>query len=111
MKPRVFINNINKNIKNNEEMYHYEGSNDNSEMYHFDPDKDIIDISDKVGIRGVLNDIFSSSDFVYKSRVIITLKDKSTTTEDIIAVKDNNIITLDNKKIPIDDILYIKKAN
>ena len=98
MKSKVFVNNINKNIKNNMEMYHYVNN-----------DIEMIDVS-KGSIRSKLNDIFSSTSFVYKSSVNIELKDGSNINEDIIAIKDNNLITLNNKKIPIDDILDIKKA-
>ena len=98
MKPKVFINNINKNIKNNKEVYHYVNN-----------DIEMIDVSEN-NVRGKLNDIFDSTSFVYKSRVNIELKDGSNINEDIIAIKDNNLITLNNKKIPLDDILDIKKA-
>lgn len=98
MKSKVFVNNINKSIKNNKEIYHYKND-----------DIEIIDVSD-VNVRSKINDIFSSNSFVYKSRVEIKLKDGNSVIEDVIAVKDDNIITLNNKKIPINDILDIKKA-
>ena len=102
MKSKVFVNNINKNIKNNREIYHFIGKDNNDDI-------DIIDVSES-SVRNKLNDIFDSSSFVYKSRVNIKLKDGNNIDEDIIAIKDNNLITLSNKKIPIDDILDIKKA-
>ena len=98
MKSKVFVNSINKSIKNNKEIYHYKND-----------DIEIIDVSD-VNVRSKINDIFSSNSFVYKSRVEIKLKDGNSIIEDVIAIKDDNIITLSNKKIPINDILDIKKA-
>lgn len=109
MKNKVFVNHINKNIKNNEESYHYKGNNNNS-IYHFDNnDVDMIDVS-KIDVRSKLNELFSSDSFVYKSSAILSLKDGNTINEEIIAMKDNNLITLSNKKIPINEIIDIKKA-
>lgn len=100
-KPKVFANTINKTIKNNKEVYYYRGVNDEIEM---------IDESN-VNIRKVLDDIFDSDSFVYKSTVEITLKDKTKLIEEIIAMKDVYLITLNNKRININDIINIKKAN
>lgn len=101
-KPKVFANTINKTIKNNKEVYHYRGISD---------DIEIIDDSIDVNVRSVLNDIFDSDSFVYKSIVEITLKDKTKIKEEIIAMKDSYLLTLSNKRINIDDIINIKKAN
>ena len=103
-KPKVFANTINKTIKNNKEVYHYKGINDNDEI-------EIIDESDIRSIKSVLNDIFDSDSFVYKSVVEITLKDKTKIKEEIIAMKDTYLLTLSNKRININDIINIKKAN
>lgn len=101
-KPKVFANTINKTIKNNKEVYHYRGISD---------DIEIIDESKDINVRSVLNDIFDSDSFVYKSIVEITLKDKTKIKEEIIAMKDSYLLTLSNKRINIDDIINIKKAN
>ena len=104
-KPKVFANTINKTIKNNKDVYHYRGINDvNDEV-------EIIDESDIISIKKVLNDIFDSDSFVYKSIVEITLKDKTKIKEEIIAMKDSYLLTLSNKRININDIINIKKAN
>ena len=104
-KPKVFANAINKTIKNNKEVYHYRGMSDvNDEV-------EIIDESDITSIKSVLNDIFDSDSFVYKSIVEITLKDKTKIKEEIIAMKDTYLLTLSNKRININDIINIKKAN
>lgn len=97
MKPKVFINSINKNIKNNKDVYYYK--------------KDDIDmIDDSKDVKSKIKDIFNSTSFVYKCRVDIILKDRSHITEDVIAIKDDNLITLSDNKIPISNILDIKKA-
>ena len=97
MKPKVFINSINKNIKNNKDVYYYK--------------KDDIDmIDDSKDVKSKIKDIFNSTSFVYKCRVDIILKDRSHITEDVIAIKNDNLITLSDNKIPISNILDIKKA-
>ena len=111
MRAKVFVNKIDKNIKNNKELYHYIGNENNEDLYHFKNEDidDIIDVSN-VNVRSKLNNIFSSESFVYKSKIEIILKDGTKLLEDVIAIKDNNLITLNNTKINIDDILDIKKA-
>lgn len=102
IKPKVFANTINKSIKNNIESYHYRGKEEEIE---------IIDESvSNTNVKKVLNDIFNSDSFVYKSIVEITLKDKTKLKEEVIAMKDLYLITLSNKKININDIIDIKKA-
>lgn len=101
-KPNVFVNSINKNIKNNKESYHYRGSIVDEEL-------EIIDES--VDVNSKIDDIFDSDSFVYKSGVVINLKDGTKLNEDIIGVRASELITLSNKKIKISDIKDIKKAN
>lgn len=103
VKPKVFANTINKSIKNNIESYHYRGKEEEIEMI----DESITNVD----VKAVLNDIFDSDSFVYKSIVDITLKNGTKTKEEIIAMKDLYLITLSNKKININDIINIKKAN
>jgi len=102
MKPRVFVNAIDKNIKNNMEVFHFK-KNDEIEM---------IDESVNINeVRSKIKEIFDSTSFVYKSKVNILLKDGNHIIEDIIAIKDNDLITLNGNKININNILDIKKAN
>lgn len=95
-KPKVFANQFDKIIKNNKDAYYYRGMSD--------------EINSGMDVRCVLDNIFSSDSFVYKSVVEITLKNGNKLNEEIIAMKDNYIITLSNKKILVDDIINIKKA-
>jgi len=103
MKPKVFVNSINKIFKNNKDSYHFDGN-------VIDNDIEIIDDSVNINVRSKLNDIFDSDSFVYKSRVEIIMNDNSKLVEDVIAIKDNKLITLNNTMINIDDIKDIKKA-
>lgn len=105
-KPKVFVNSINKSIKNNKESYHYK-KDVPDEVFIDDSIDDIVDVN----VNSKINDIFDSESFVYKSSVYITLKDGTKTLEDVIAVKDSYLITLSDKKINISDIKDIKKAN
>ena len=104
-KPKVFVNSINKSIKNNKESYHFRGNILN--------DIEMIDDSNvvKVDVNSKINNIFNSESFVYKCLLEITLNNGNKIYEDVIAVKDSNLITLSNKKIKISDIMDIKKAN
>lgn len=96
-KPKVYINKIEKNINNNKENYYYRN---NDYKKDFSP----------VNIKEKINDIFSSEDFVYKSNVIIILKNGKEIKDELIAIKNNELILLNNDKINIDIIEDIKKA-
>lgn len=97
-KPSVYVNKINKNIKNNKDTYHFKNDVERC-------------ISPNPNINKIINEMFNSSNFVYKSRVYIILKNGTRLTEDVIALKDNALLTLSDKKININDIADIKKAN
>ena len=105
-KPKVFVNSINKSIKNNKESYYYKKEVPD-EIFMDDISNDIRDGD----VNSKINSLFDSESFVYKSSVYITLKDGTKTLEDIIAAKDSYLITLSDKKINISDIKDIKKAN
>lgn len=103
-KPKVFVNSINKNIKNNIESYHYRGS--------IEEEIDELEIIDEsISIEDKLNDIFNSDSFVYKNNVVIILKDGNSLKEEVIAIKNLELITLSGKKIKLTEIKDIKKAN
>ena len=97
-KPKIYINKIEKNINNNKENYYYKNND-------YKKDFSLINIKEKI------NDIFSSDDFVYKSNVIIILKNGKEIKDELIAIKNNELILLNNDKINIDIIEDIKKAN
>lgn len=92
--PKVYANKIDKEFKNTQEIYY--GDNRNIER------KDLLTISKKI------NEIFSSSTHVYKSKVKITFEDKIV--EKIIIGKTQNyLITIDGEQIKIDTIMDIVK--
>lgn len=92
--PKVYANKIDKEFKNTQEIYY--GDNRSIEK------KDLLTISKKI------NEIFASSNHVYKSRVKITFSDKIV--EKIIIGKTQNyLITLDGEQIKIDNIMDIVK--
>lgn len=92
-KPKVFANPINKKLDNTQDLFR------SSENTIKNNPKDI---------NKKINEIFASSNHVYKSRVIITLKDKTLET-DLIGKTNLNLLTMDGGLIRITDILDIEK--
>lgn len=90
--PKVFANGIERELKNNLEMF----------------DSRLRNNKIKVDIRKEIDKIFNSKDFVYKSIVEIRLKDKVITTT-LVGKNSSSIFTLDGNAIPINDIIEIKK--
>lgn len=97
--PKVFQNKIDKQINNNSKFFYSANNNiENKEK------KGIIDVRKKI------NDIFSSSNYVYKAEVLIKTDENEIDTK-IIGRNKNYLITMNNKTIPIDIIrdINIKK--
>lgn len=92
--PKVFQNNINKDFKNNSNVF-------------YSSERNIEENIDNRNVLQKINDIFSSPNYVYKANVEIVLKDK-TVNKRIIGRNKNYIITMDNELIPITDIVDIK---
>ena len=93
--PKVFQNNIDKDISNNDKYYY---SANKSE---------IINIVDKPkNINKKINEIFASPTYIYKANVEIKTNNSTFTTK-IIGRNKNYLITMDNKTIPINDIIDI----
>ena len=97
--PKVFANKVDSKGNNKNTYY----STDNNEEVNFVFDDND---SDK-NINQKLNDIFNSSNYIYKADVIIKLKDK-TLTKRIVGRNSTHLITMENELIPISDILDIK---
>lgn len=95
--PEIFQNTIEKNLKNNEDVY-YSGNEE------IPKNKNIVK---KNNIREQINKIFSSPNYVYKANVKISTNDKTFTTR-IIGRNKNYLITMDNKTILIDSIKNIE---
>lgn len=99
--PNIFVNKNTGIVKNNEEFY-YGKDNINNETKIIDNNmKDIL-------IRKKIDDIFNSSSFIYKARVIITTKDNDKEYT-LIGRDKNKLLTIDNETIIISDVLDIKK--
>lgn len=99
MLPKVFINKIDKSIKNNKESYYYKG------------DEPIIIDDVDINVKETINEIFNSDSFVYKVKVDIKFKNGKSKVYEIVAMKNNELISIDGDKIKVDDIVNIKKAN
>ncbi len=105
--PSVFVNSgAKKIISNNRKIFYSSCDIDNNLSLKDDNivKKKIKDIS----IRKKINDIFSSSKFVYKAKVLITTKEEGPIKEIIISKTPDSILTLSNKKIKYEDIIEIK---
>ena len=97
-KPELFINKIDRNIKNNDRVYYSSGDNQ------------ILQANNSLNLISKINNIFSSPDYVYKAEVKIKLKDK-TVVKKIVGRSKSHLITMDNELITISDILDIEKNN
>ena len=98
--PKVFHNQINKKINNNELIY-YGNENKKENVEQKNQEKD------KKTVLQKINEIFSSPNYIYKSNVEIFLKDKKISKK-IIGRNKDYIITMDNELIKINDIIDIK---
>ena len=90
--PSVYANPIDKKINNSQELFY--GRKERS-----------IKTSN---IEEEINNIFSSPNHVYKTRVIITT-DTDNIECDVVGKTSNSLLTLDNKRISIKDIKSITK--
>ena len=93
--PKMYHSSINKNIDNVQKIYSSMDDNFNSD------DRGVK--YNRFEIETKINNIFNSSNFVYKANVNI-LTDKGIIKKNIISKNNGYIITLDNEKIPIDHI-------
>ncbi len=91
--PKVFASPIKKEIENNKKMFY---------------SKLMEEKKDSKNILKELDKIFSSRDFVYKSKVEITTKEEVIETN-LVGKNGSSILTLDGKSIPITEIVDIKK--
>ena len=92
--PKVFAVPIEKKITNNEDLYRSSKQ---------EVPKKIIDKSE-------ITRLFNSKNYVYKTRVELTTKNKREEVE-IIGLKNDNLLTMDGRVIPINEIYEIKKVS
>jgi len=95
-KPEMYRGNIKKEFNNNRSVY---------TSYN---DKNEIKVYDTSMVRKKINDIFSSNNFIYRTKVNLVIKD-GVIVKKIIGVYNDNLVTIDNEYIPINTIKDIYK--
>ena len=97
--PKVFEGKVKDNLQNTQEMFYGSSRNERSSEQNF---------PDSLTVIRKINSIFASSSHVYKSKVLITLKDGEV--EKVIVGKTSvSLLTIKGEHIPIKDILDIQK--
>ncbi len=92
--PKVYANPIEKNIRNNNDIY-YGKNND-------------IRSNNNVNVYEKINQIFASIHHVYKSKVLIKTKNEDITST-IVGKSGNYLLTLNGEKINMLDIIDIER--
>jgi len=90
-KPEMYRGNIKKEFNNNRSIY--ASYKDSGEVLVYDTSE----------VRKKINDIFTSNNFIYRTKVNIVM-DNKTVTKKVIGVYNNNLVTIDNEHIPINII-------
>lgn len=98
--PKVFANKVDSD-GNNERVFH------STDEVLVDEKKES-KFSYEKNINQKINDIFNSSDYIYKADVLIKLKNESVTKR-IVGRNSTHLITMENELIPISDIIDIEK--
>ncbi|MEG1647902.1 MAG: hypothetical protein RR325_03970 [Bacilli bacterium] len=102
-KPDLFVNKIDKDIKNNEKVYYSKYQNKKETVIELL--KNDGQLSKNVNQK--INSIFTSSNYIYKAEVKITFKDTQEIKK-IVGKNRNYLITMDNELISIKDIVDIE---
>lgn len=93
--PKMYYNNIDKEIKNNNKTYN--SMHDNN-------------ISNEYDVEKKIQDIFNSPSYIYRINVTI-VTNKGVMNKKIIGKNRDNLITIDNEQIPICNIIDIYENN
>ena len=101
--PSVFANKVSGNIGNNEKVAY--SALDTKETI---TESNTLNTLKEKNINQKINEIFSSSSYVYKADVEISLR-SGKVVKRIVGKNSLYLITLDNELIPIADIVDIKK--
>lgn len=94
--PKVFANPFNKKLTNTQEIFYSRSTPEVNKRYTLN------DIIKKI------NNIFNSSNHVFKSKVLITTS-KGVNEEILIGKTPNSILTMDGKIINLKEIIDIEK--
>ena len=97
--PEMFVNKVDKKVGNNKNVFYSSKDGDRTVT---DAPLSVQDVNKKI------REIFSSSNYVYKADVEITL-DGKTVTKRIVGKNNMYLITIDNELIPIAKITNIKR--
>lgn len=94
-------------------MYRCEGGkvfNNNRSVYSSSSDNNdrTFMVYDTSEVRKKINDIFNSSNFIYRTKVNIVI-DNKILNKKIVGVYNDNLVTIDNEQIPISIIKDIYK--
>lgn len=100
--PKVFANKVEGNAGNNENVYYSYGKNNQDDRTVDTPKLNEKNINQKI------NEIFNSSNYIYKADVKLTLK-SGTVTKRIVGKNATHLITIDNELIPLTDIIDIER--
>ena len=95
-KPKMYRCDVRKEFNNNKSVYTSYGNNDSFKVY------------DTNEIRRKVNNIFNSSNFIYRTKVNIVI-DNQVLTKKIVGLYNDNLVTIDNEHIPINMIKDIYK--
>lgn len=99
--PEMFVNKVDKPLGNNDKVFY--SSQDKEER-----SVDTITPKQEKNINQKIRDIFSSSTYVYKADVELTINGKKVDKR-IVGRNATHLITIDNELIPITDITDIKR--
>ena len=106
-KPKVFENQIDKNIRNNKEVF--DSSKDEIEIIDTITEKNsnnVNEVNNNLSIVDKITQLLNRNGYIFNVKVSIKTKDSEYNTH-IASVINNHIITLDNDIINIDDIIDI----
>ncbi len=98
--PEMYRGNIKSDTDNNERVFSTLNRDSIDREIGVDREKKLFNEFD---IKRKINDIFNSSDYIYKADVTI-VTDKGTFKKRIIGKSGGNLLTFDNEKIRISDI-------
>lgn len=97
-KPELYKGEVIKEFNNNRSVYASYSDSNISSISSYDVNE----------VRKKINNIFSSYDFIYRTKVNIVI-DNQIISKKIIGVHENNLVTIDNEYIPINMIKDIYK--
>ena len=98
-KPKMYRCEAKKEFTNNRSVYtSYNNKNFNNNLL----------VNDIIEVRKKIDNLFSSPNFIYRTKVNILIDDQ-VLTKKVVGVYNNNLVTIDNEHIPISLIKDIYK--